>query len=40
MADYVKKEDMERMKQELMEAINGLNVSGAVAQKKTNTRGE
>ena len=40
MADYVKKEDMERMKQELMEAINGLNVSGAVAPKKTNTRGE
>lgn len=39
MTDYVKKEDMERMKQELMEAINGLNVSGA-AGRKTAPRGE
>lgn len=28
MTDYVKKEDMERMKQELMEAINSVNTSG------------
>jgi len=29
MSEYVRKDDMERMKQELMETINGLSISGA-----------
>jgi len=44
-SEYVKKEDMERMKQELMEAISNMNVgatgtTGANGVRKTNAKGE
>ena len=39
MGDYVKKDDMERMKQDLLEAINSVNTSGTAAR-KTATKGE
>ena len=38
MSEYVKKDDMERMKHELMEAINGVNTSGTAA--KRTVKGE
>lgn len=40
MTEYVKKEDMERMKQELMDAISSVNTSGTTAARKTTAKGE
>ena len=40
MTDYVRKDDMERMKQELMEAISSVSTSGATAARKTTAKGE
>lgn len=39
LTQYVRKDDMERMKQELLETINGLSISGT-AGKRTTTKGE
>lgn len=39
MTDYVRKEDMERMKQELMEAISNVN-TGAASGRKVPVKGE
>lgn len=39
MTGYVRKEDMEHMKQELMEAINGISVQSGQAR-RTGTKGE
>lgn len=43
MGEYVRKDDMERMKQELMEAIGNVSTSaqaGAVTPKRTGTKGD
>jgi hypothetical protein len=39
MSEYVRKDDMERMKQELMDAINGASTNGASGTRRT-TKGE
>lgn len=39
MSEYVRKDDMDRMKQELMDAINNVNTSGN-AQARRTTKGE
>lgn len=40
LSEYVRKDDMDRMKQELMDAINSMNTSGTNAQARRPQKGE
>lgn len=40
MSEFVRKDDMEQMKQELMEAISNVNTGGASGARKTSAKGE